>query len=124
MGSDRGGVNEAHRRSLKLGLSEPEQGAMADSVAFNRTCELLAEHTAFSDLEARGTVRLALRSLGQSAKTVGKTEMMIAVRSALEPELAARSVADAGTVCRRILDGLAALETSEQSPYEIFSRLG
>ncbi len=97
---------------------------MADSPAFNRTCELLAEHTTFSDLEARGTVRLALKSLGQSAKTVAKSEMMIAVRSALEPELVARSVPDPGTVCRRILDGLAALESNEQSPYEIFSRLG
>ena len=30
----------------------------------------------------------------------------------------------ASTVCRRILDGLATLEATEQSPYEIFSRLG
>jgi hypothetical protein len=97
---------------------------MADSAAFESACELLKQHTTFSEIEARGTVRLALKAVGQDAKTVGKTEMMIAVRSALEPELTARSVTDAATVCRKILDGLTALDSGEQSPYEIFSRLG
>ena len=97
---------------------------MADSAAFDRACKLLEQHTTFSELEARGTVRLALKAAGQNAKTVGKPEMMIAVRSALESELLSRNVADAGAVCRKILDGLAALDSNEQSPYEIFSRLG
>ena len=93
---------------------------MADSAAFESACELLRQHTMFSEIEARGTVRLALKAVGQNAKT----EMMIAVRSALEPELTARSVMDAAGVCRKILDGLTALDSGEQSPYEIFSRLG
>jgi hypothetical protein len=97
---------------------------MGDSAAFDRTCELLKQHTTFSEIEARGTVRLALKTMGQNAKTVGKTEIMTAVRSALEPELTARSVADAAAVCRKVLEGLAALDSGEQSPYEIFSRLG
>ncbi|HME71793.1 MAG TPA: hypothetical protein VKM54_18255 [Myxococcota bacterium] len=62
---------------------------MADSVAFDRACELLKQHTTFSEIEARGTVRLALKTAGQNPKTVGKTERMRAVRSALEPERAA-----------------------------------
>jgi hypothetical protein len=97
---------------------------MADSAAFDRACELLKQHTTFSEIETRGTVRLALKTMGQNAKTAGKTEIMTALRSALEPELTARSVADAAAVCRKVLEGLAAFEASEQSPYEIFSRLG
>ena len=97
---------------------------MADSAAFDRACELLTQHTTLSEIEARGTMRLALKAVGQNAKTAGKTEMMLAVRKALEPELAARSVTDAASVCRKLLDGLATLDVREQSPYEIFSRLG
>ena len=97
---------------------------MADSAAFDLACELLRQHTTFSEIEARGTVRLALKTFGQNPKTVGKAEMMHAVRSALQGELAARRVADPAAVCRTLLDGLAALDTREQSPYEIFSRLG
>jgi hypothetical protein len=62
--------------------------------------------------------------MGQNAKTVGKAEMMRAVGSALQSELAARSVSDAAAVCRKLLDGLAALDPGERGPYEIFSRLG
>jgi hypothetical protein len=97
---------------------------MADSAAFDLACDLLRRHTTFSEIEARGTVRLALKSMGQNAKTVGKAEMMRTVGSALQRELAARRVADAAGVCRKLLDGLAAFDSAEQSPYEIFSRLG
>ena len=97
---------------------------MADSAAFDLACALLRQHTTFSEIEARGTVRLALKALGQNAKTVGKAEMMRAVGGALQGELAARRVMDAPGVCRKLLDGLAALDPEAQSPYEIFSRLG
>jgi hypothetical protein len=97
---------------------------MADSAAFDLVCDLLRQHTTFSEIEARGTVRLALKALGQNPKTVGRSEIMHAVGSTLQPELTARSVADAAAVCRKLLDGLAALDPKEQSPYEIFSRLG
>ena len=97
---------------------------MADSAAFDLACELLRQHTTFSEIEARGTVRLALKAMGQNPKTAGKSEMMHAVRSALQGELAARRVADPAAVCRTLLDGLATLDAREQNPYEIFSRLG
>ena len=97
---------------------------MADSAAFNRACELLKQHTTLSEIEARGTVRLALKAVGQNAKTAGKPELMLAVGKALESELAARSVGDAAAVCRTLLEELEALDTRERSPYEIFARLG
>ena len=97
---------------------------MADSAAFDRACELLKQHTTLSEIEARGTVRLALKAVGQNAKTAGKTEIMLAVGKALGPELAARSVGDAAAVCRKLLEELGALDARAQSPYEIFSRLG
>jgi hypothetical protein len=97
---------------------------MADSPVFTRTCELLEQHTAFSALEARGTVRLALKGAGLDARTVGRSEMMVAVRSALEKELRQRGVATPEEVCRRILEGIATVEPTAASPYDVFSRLG
>jgi hypothetical protein len=97
---------------------------MADSAVFTRACELLEKHTSFSALEARGTVRLALKGAGLDARNVGRSEMMVAVRSVLEPELRQRGVADPGAVCKQILEGLASVEQESASPYDVFSRLG
>lgn len=97
---------------------------MADSEVFERTCELLRELTHLSELEVRGTVRLVLRSAGLSTRTVGRSEMLAVLQRDLEPELAQRSVARAGEVCRRLEAELQAFEPSAVSPYDVFSRLG
>lgn len=86
---------------------------MADSAVFDRTCELLEQLTYFDALQARGTVRLAVKAADLSAKTIGKAEMLNALRGSLEPELAARNVPNAAEVCRRLLDALAAFQPGD-----------
>jgi hypothetical protein len=72
---------------------------MADSAAFGWVCEQLQRATHLSDLEARGTVRLALKQAGLDARGVTGDEMAVLLRKVLPQELTQRAVEDAASVC-------------------------
>ena len=99
---------------------------MADSPAFDAACERLAAETALSALEARGTVRFALRDAGLEARSVSSKELAVVVTKLLPKELTARGVKEADAVCRRIADALSALKTAAaaDTPEAVFGRLG
>ncbi len=98
---------------------------MADSTAFTALCEALENETTLARLEARGTIRLALRQAGLDAGSVTAAQLAVVVEKILPDELAARGVE--AEVCPRLASALANLtETADpnDSPEAVFSRLG
>ena len=99
---------------------------MADSPIFEHLCKELESLCSFDRLEARGTVRLALKGggLDASSLTVKQAEALIA--KLLPKELDARGVAECDVVCAKLEKSLASVsdEEVETSPEAIFERLG
>lgn len=99
---------------------------MADSPAFELAAEVLERDTSLSALEARGTVRLALKEAGLDARSVTPDQMTVVAGSVLPRELELRGVSDPDEVCATLEEKLAGLETSDptETPDAIFKRLG
>jgi hypothetical protein len=99
---------------------------MADSIAFTTACETLEGSTSLDRLEARGTVRLALKQAGLDAGTVSPSQLRVVVEKVLPVELESRGV-DPGAIGGVIsaLNGLSdGGVIAGDSPEAIFSRLG
>lgn len=99
---------------------------MANSPAFIWTCEELERLTDFDRLEARGTVRIALKASGLEARDVTPDQMRVVVEKLLPVELGARGLDSTDSICMRLATGLGAIEAAPKSdsPDEIFKRLG
>lgn len=99
---------------------------MADSAAFERACECLEQRTSLNRLEARGTVRLAIKRAGLDPGHVTGPELAVVAERVLRGELTARGVSDADAVCAALAAELPILATAEagDTPEAIFSRLG
>lgn len=102
---------------------------MAGSSAFEWLCAALEESTTLERLEARGTVRIALKEAGLEPRSVAPSELRVVVQKLLPRELRQRGVADEATLCERLASGLRVLETqtaapAADTPDAIFRRLG
>ena len=99
---------------------------MADSEVFDFVCELLEELTALDRLEARGTVRIALKEAGLEPRSVTAQQMSVVVTRLLVSELESRGIADGAAQCQTIDAQLAVLDTGPRvdSPEAVFARLG
>jgi hypothetical protein len=99
---------------------------MAETRAFDFVCEQLEAGTRLDRLEARGTVRLALKQAGLEARSVTPDQMAVVVARILPDELSTRGVEDCSGVCASIGTGLQKLETGDitDSPDAVFQRLG
>ena len=99
---------------------------MADSAAFAHVSNALESATSFSRIEARGTIRLALKSAGLSANSVTPEQIRVVIERVLPVELENRGIPDPESVCRAIARGLAAIasEASSDTPESVFHRLG
>jgi len=99
---------------------------MADSAAFELACEVLERDTRFDRLEARGTVRLALKAAGLDSRSVTAEQMAVVVANLLPRELESRGVENADQVCAALAAELATLEASDaaETPEAVFARLG
>jgi len=95
---------------------------------FDFAGERLEHHTSLDRLEARGTLRIALKIAGLTANSVTVAQLRVVFEQVIPSELEARGVSDAVAACRAIIDDLvnarafgeAALATG---PDEIFRRL-
>jgi hypothetical protein len=98
---------------------------VADAGAFEWVCSELEQSTSLERLEARGTVRLALKEAGLEARSVTPDQMQVVVDKILPRELASRGVADAESVCAALKRGLSTLDagTAAESPDAVFQRL-
>jgi hypothetical protein len=102
---------------------------MAGSQAFEYLCEALETSSSLERLEARGTVRIALKEAGLEARSVTPSELAVVVQKILPRELRQRGVADEAALCERFASGLRHLEASatrpaSDTPDAIFRRLG
>jgi len=99
---------------------------VSESSAFAWLCSELESATALSRLEARGTVRLALKEVGLLAADLTPQQAATVAERVLPKELESRGIPHAADVCRRLAAGVACLrdERSGASPDEIFGSLG
>lgn len=99
---------------------------LADSAAFDWTCRALEGATDLDRLEARGTVRIALRGAGLEAASVLPGQMRVVLERVLPAELRARGIDDADAVCERLAREVGSIDAGavDESPDEVFSRLG
>lgn len=99
---------------------------MANSEAFDYVCEQLERRTSLDRLQARGTVRLALKEAGLDAAGVTPDQMKVVLDKVLPAELAARGIEEPESHCAALaagIEGLAAAPAGE-SPDAVFARLG
>lgn len=99
---------------------------MADSPSFELACEVLERNSSLDRLEARGTIRLALKAAGLDARNVTPDQMGIVVEKLLPKELKARGIENQDGVCAALREKLAGLETADvaDTPEAVFARLG
>jgi hypothetical protein len=99
---------------------------MSESRAFAHTCETLESRTPLNRLEARGTVRLALKEAGLEPSVVTARQMSVVAERILPGELKARGIGDADSLCRDLVRSLGTLPSAEtaETPESIFGRLG
>jgi hypothetical protein len=99
---------------------------MADSQAFDFVCAELQRATSLTQLEARGTVRLALKAAGLDARNVTATQLGVVLEKKMPGELRGRGCAEPERICARISEQLAGarLTSGAESPETIFARLG
>ncbi len=100
---------------------------MTDSAAFDLVCQYLEAQSSLDRLEARGTVRLALKEAGLDARSVSPDEMKVIVQRVLPKELEQRGVGAGESICSNLagsLDELDAPQAPGDSPEAVFARLG
>jgi len=98
-----------------------------DSPVFEWLSHALTETTPLSTLEARGTVRLALKSAGLDPARLDARQAEVVLRQVMPRELEVRGVEGAAELCEALAgqvphDGAAGAEGD--SPEAVFARLG
>jgi hypothetical protein len=100
---------------------------MANAPAFDWICGELERLTCLDTLEARGTLRLSLKKAGLEARSVSPQQLAVVVGRLLTGELRDRGIENADQVCEDLLTRLkshAVASSAEESPEEVFRRLG
>jgi hypothetical protein len=100
---------------------------MADSPVFEFVCGEIEQRTSLGRLEARGTVRLALKEAGLAANAVSVREMDVVLARVLPAALASRGIEGGDALCGEIRAGAARLQDggrAAETPEAIFGRLG
>jgi hypothetical protein len=99
---------------------------MADSQSFELACEVLQRSTSLDRLEARGTIRLALKTAGLDARDVTAAQMGAVVDQLLPRELKTRGIENGDAVCAELKAGLQGIRSpaAAETPEAIFARLG
>jgi len=95
---------------------------------FDLAAEQLEHHTDFGRLEARGTLRIALKAAGVEPKNLTGAQLRVVFAKVMPGELDSRGVGDVQDVCAAVLAdigsaGDAAENAGATNPDEIFRRL-
>jgi hypothetical protein len=95
---------------------------------FDFVSDELERLTRLEKLEARGTVRLALKAAGLDPRTVTTQQMVATLEKVMPNEMKLRGVDDGEQVCRTMVTALAAAHpvassANPESPEAIFRRL-
>ena len=78
-----------------------------DATLFDLAAERLEHHTSFSNIESRGTLRIALKSAGLTPKSLSLAELRVVFDKVMPAELEARGVREAAAVCSSVMSDLA-----------------
>ena len=88
----------------------------------------LEERTELDKLEARGTVRIALKEAGLDPRTVTVAQMSVMLLRAMPQELSSRGIERAEEICQGLATSLkgyqGAQKAAGESPEDVFRRLG
>jgi len=101
---------------------------MAASI-FDFVADVLESRTDLAKLEARGTVRLALKEGGLDARTVDVDQMAVVLTKVMPGEMRARGIESCDEICEGIVTDLKAQYPADaaapaaESPEAIFRRL-
>lgn len=99
---------------------------MADAEAFAELAAQLETETNLDRLEARGTLRIALKAAGFDAKSVQADELRVVVEKVLPKELELRGIAASERLCQKLARSIHLGPTAPgdaDSPEAIFDRL-
>lgn len=93
---------------------------------FEWVCQQLEDTTQLSRLEARGTIRLALREVGLTVKGVARRPMIFVLEQVLPGLLRSRNIEGAVQICDGLKTRLAVAELGSvaESPEDVFARMG
>jgi len=88
----------------------------------------LQKRSDLETLEARGTIRLALKSSGLTASEVTREQMVVVIDQAMPRELRVRGVENPEGVCGELSQAVKGFEveggeSAGASPEDVFSRL-
>ena len=90
--------------------------------------ERIEEQTGMGRLEARGTLRIALRASGLDARKVTKTQMCVVLDRVMPDELRARGVERPEAQCNALAAAVKSMsethEVAGEAPEDVFRRLG
>jgi len=101
---------------------------MAQAI-FDFVADKLEENSSLEKLEARGTVRLALKGAGLDPRTVTAEQMVVILQKVLPGELKARGIESPNGVCEQLVALLkqhapGGAGAAGESPEDVFRRLG
>ena len=102
-----------------------------DSAVFEWASAALERATTFNSLQARGTVRLALKKAGLDASTVNLIGMAAVLGKLMPKELASRKIENGEAICAQLVTDLKnadiaaapAHRSDEQNPEDVFRRI-
>ncbi len=99
-----------------------------DAKLFDFAADRLEHHAGLDRLEARGTLRIALKAAGLEPKNLTGAQMQVVFEQLMPGELDSRGVGNMQDVCAAVLADLAdardvTADASATSPDEIFNRL-
>jgi hypothetical protein len=99
-----------------------------DATLFDLAAERLEHHASLDRLEARGTLRIALKSAGLAPNNLTGAQLQVVFEQVMPGELDSRGVSDIRDVCAAVLadlesGGSGAEDVNATNPDEIFRRL-
>ncbi len=95
---------------------------------FEFVSEELEKRSDLENLEARGTIRLALKSSGLTAREVTRKQMVVVIDQVMPRELRVRGVENPEAVCGELSQAVKGFEaeggeSASTSPEDVFRRL-
>jgi hypothetical protein len=99
---------------------------VANESTFEFLCSELENATSLDRLEARGTVRIAIKQAGLDPHAATPQELAVMVAKVLPAELLNRGIENADSICDALAKRVGAREADEtrETPEAIFARLG
>ena len=101
-------------------------GIVSAATTFDFVCDELERKTSLERLEARGTVRIAVKQAGLDPNTATPKEFAVVIEKVLPGELATRGVEGSDSLCELLAKRVAVRDAGEtrETPEAIFARLG